>query len=86
MTTRLRAECLWIYTVPDVAREHRVSHSTVRKWREEGLIEFRNNKTSLSEILAVAEGIEAAELQIKTTENIQRNIKPLEKTERRNRI
>ena len=36
VTERLRAECLWIYTVSDVAREHRVSSSTVRKWRVEG--------------------------------------------------
>jgi transposase-like protein len=73
VTARLRAERLWIYTVSDVAREHRVSRSTVRRWRDQDVIEFRNNKTSLSEILAVAERLKAAESQIKTTKSIQRN-------------
>lgn len=70
VTARLYAEYLWIYAVSDVARKHCASSSTVRRWREEGLIEFRNNKTSLSEILAVAERIEAANSKIKTTEGL----------------
>jgi transposase-like protein len=86
VTARLRAEGLWIYNVSDVAREHRVSRSLVRKWRDQGLLEFRNNKTSLSEILAISERLESAESQIKTTEKIQRNIKQLDQPRRRNRI